>query len=109
LWQDLAAAFAQVQELERLKEAFISPVNHALRIPLTPLFMALEHLREHVADSKSRALCALLEERTRRLQETIENVLLFTDLRDHGFECVKKELNARDLLMGVVQRYRALW
>src|SRR5205807_8794443 len=37
------------------------------------------------------------------------NVLLFAYLRDHGFECVKKELNARDLLMGVVQRYRALW
>jgi two-component system, sensor histidine kinase len=109
LRQELEAAYAQLQEMERLKEAFIARVNHELRIPLTPLFMALEHLREKVSDSKSRALCALLEERARRLQEVIENVLLFNDLRDQSFECSRKELNARDLLMGVVKEYRALW
>jgi signal transduction histidine kinase len=109
LREELSAAYSQLQELEHLKEAFISRVNHELRIPLTPLFMALEQLREEASNSKSRALCALLEDRARRLQEVIENVLLFSDLRDPGFRCSKKDLNVKHLLMSIVTRYRVLW
>ncbi len=109
LRQELEAAYAQLQDMERLKEAFIARVNHELRIPLTPLFMALEQLRDSVPDPKSRALCGLLEERVCRLQEVIENVLLFTDLRDSRFGCSKREFNARALLTGVIERYQTLW
>jgi signal transduction histidine kinase len=109
LRQELEAAYAQLQDMERLKEAFIARVNHELRIPLTPLFMALDQLRVTIPDPKSRALCRLLEERARRLQEVIENVLLFTDLRDRGFRGSMKKLNARALLTGVIEPYRALW
>jgi len=109
LRQELQAAYTQLQEMERLKEAFIARVNHELRIPLTPLFMALDLLRDAVPDPKSRALCALLEERGRRLQEVIENVLLFTDLRDPKFQGSMKDLNARELLSSVIGQYRTLW
>jgi signal transduction histidine kinase len=44
-----------------------------------------------------------------RLHEVVENVLLFSDLRPPEGTCSKREINARELLLGVVGRFRSLW
>src|SRR5258708_7293369 len=106
---ELEAAYAQLQDMERLKEAFIARVNHELRIPLKPLFLVLDQLRDTSGSLQNRELCGLLEERARRLQEVIENVLLFTDLRDSGFQGSMKETNALDLFGSVIDQYSVMF
>ena len=96
---------SQEQDLEEMKEAFLTRVSHELRTPLAPLFLVLDQIQKAAPGAKIGVLCELIGERLRRLQEVIENVLLFSDLKRSGYECSRKETNARELLEKVIVRY----
>ena len=97
------------QEMEELQEAFMARVNHELRGPMAPTFMALEQLRESSTTSKSQVLCGLLEEQLRRLQEAVNQVLLFSDLKRAGYRCPLESVNMREVLEKIIIQHYTLW
>lgn len=109
LRQELQAAYRQLQEMEEIKEAFLARVNHELRIPLSPAFMALDLLKGRLPDEEARSLCDLLEQRLSHLWDVVEQLLLFSDIRQSSFEGSRKPLDLPDLLRRTVDKYRVRW
>ncbi len=79
LRNDLEAAYLELQELERLKEAFLARVNHELRIPLAPAFLALNVITGFISDGKGREFCEMLRRRLTQLHDLIEDLLQFSE------------------------------
>ncbi len=85
----LAAAALQLhrgQQLVRLRERFVANVSHELRTPLQQILLFSDLLRlGRLAEEteKARAL-AVIHRETRRLMETVENVLAFSRLSRGG-------------------------
>jgi signal transduction histidine kinase len=109
LRQDLEAAYRQLQEMEQIKEAFLARVNHELRMPLVPAFMALDILKGRMTDEHSQSLCSLLDQRLTRLQDVIEQLLLFADVRQPSFQGSRRILDLPNLLRQTVEKYRLSW
>jgi signal transduction histidine kinase len=72
--QALAAANERLQQLDRLKDQFISNVSHELRTPLTNIKLHLSLLDKRGIDTLDRYLPTLQRE-TERLRRLIEDLL----------------------------------
>jgi signal transduction histidine kinase len=70
----LAEANERLQELDRLKDQFISNVSHELRTPLTNIKLHLSLLEKRGSDSLDKYLPTLQRE-TERLRRLIEDLL----------------------------------
>ncbi len=82
----LAAANAQLSELDRLKDDFISRISHELRTPLTSVKIYLELLETGKPEKRARYM-QVLTEQANRLQQLIESLL----------EVTQKSINAAGL------------
>jgi signal transduction histidine kinase len=104
LHRELQAAYAQLQELEYLKEAFLARINHELRIPLAPAFLAVDLLSKNIKEPGDQSLLSMLRSRLDQMQGIVENLLLFVDLRKQEFNWVKTDIHLPDLIRGIHER-----
>ena len=90
----LAAANAQLSELDRLKDDFISRISHELRTPLTSIKIYLELLDAGKPEKRAKYM-QVLNEQTTRLQELIESLLDVTQksLNADGLHVAPTDLN----------------
>lgn len=72
--RELAAANDRLQDLDRLKNKFVSDVSHELRTPVTSLLLYLD-LLEHGKPEKRAHYLLSANEQARRMQQLIENIL----------------------------------
>ncbi len=107
LREELASAYAELQKVERLKDAFLSRVNHELRTPVTVAVMAVDILEDRLADAPGRELWSRLDDAIRRLSATVEQLVLYSRLTQAGFAPERKELDLWTLLTGLIERRRA--
>jgi len=89
----LAAANARLQELDHLKDQFISRISHELRTPLTSIKIYLEML-DRVSPEKRGYYMQVLTDQTNRLQDLIENLL---DVSEHNVNLTGLHLVPTDL------------
>lgn len=75
--RQLSEANAQLSELDRLKDDFISRISHELRTPLTSIKIYLELLESGKPEKRAKYL-QTLNEQTARLQQLIESLLEVT-------------------------------
>lgn len=106
---ELEAAYGELQKVERLKEAILARVHHELRTPVTVALLAAEFLSSEPLSEAGRRHCRTLRERIGGLKEVIENVLLFSDLRQSGFPLARTAVDLKPLLAGIVEKFRPLW
>ena len=99
--EQLAAANAQLTQLDQLKDQFISRISHELRTPLTNIKIYLELLDKGNPDKRPRYMTTLVTQ-ANRLQELIEDLLEVSqlDVAHLAFEPHPFDLNrvAHDLI-----------
>ncbi len=109
LRRELEAAYAELKDMEQIKEAFLARINHELRAPLAPAFLAVDLLCRVVKDPKALDLCSLLQQRLNDMQNLVESLLLFSELRKHDFAFMKTPVHLKDLLTALIDRFRTEW
>ncbi|GGS92540.1 sensor histidine kinase [Planobispora rosea] len=74
-------AVPRLRELERLKEQFLSSINHELRTPMTSIRSALQLLQEGGLDEETeRRFLAVMERNNERLTTLLDELLLLASL-----------------------------
>ena len=80
--QELTRANAQLKELDRLKDDFLSTVSHELRTPLTSIRTFSEILsdRDGVSPEQGERYLAIIQSETQRLTRLLDTILDLTRL-----------------------------
>lgn len=101
----LREAVSRLEAHGQTKDQFVSNVSHELRTPLASMSHALENLRAGVLgplDDRVLAYVAMMEEDSRRLRNTVDDIL---DM--HRIEANRLVLNCRKLHMGSMAEHAA--
>lgn len=98
--QELAKANEQLQELDKLKDMFVSNVSHELRTPLTAIKLHLGLLNKRGAELLPRYLPVLVRE-TDRLHRLIEDLLDLSRIRTQP-KALKRAWHTLDTLVDEV-------
>ncbi|MFA6092711.1 MAG: response regulator [Elusimicrobiota bacterium] len=110
LRRELAAAYSELQKLERMKDAFLGRINHELMTPLSIAFTAAELAEGEKADPEQRRrLQALLRENLQRLREIFQDILLFSQMRSGSLKLERSQVRVPELCKELVEKYRLLW
>ncbi|MFA6003198.1 MAG: response regulator [Elusimicrobiota bacterium] len=78
---ELQAAYAELQSVERIKEAILGRVHHELRTPITVGMLAAECLAESQPDEKGRELAEKVRKSLAELKDKVEDILLYSQLQ----------------------------
>ncbi len=104
--RELAEANARLQELDRLKDQFVSNVSHELRTPLTNIKLHLGLLERRGPDVLPRYLPTLQRE-TERLRRLIEDLLDLSRLQTQPESLVRELVPLDDLVAEVLAVHTA--
>jgi PAS domain S-box-containing protein len=104
--QELAAANAQLQELDRLKNKFIDDISHELRTPATTLNLYLDLLARSPEDKRERYL-ATLRQQSQRLNQIIESILQFAYVAETAVSQTATTFNLNEIVAEAINQYRS--
>lgn len=109
LRKELESAYAELQKVERLKDAFLSRVNHELRTPVTVAVLAAGAIEARMAEGEDRRLWSRLNGAVNNLKATVEELILFSKLVQQDFAPAKSEVDLWAIIEGLVERHRPAW
>jgi signal transduction histidine kinase len=101
---ELRAANARLQELDRLKDDFVSTVTHELRTPLTSIRAFSEILHDHrdIDPAEQQRFLGLIIKESERLTRLINQVLDLAKLESGMAEWQTTELDLNELVADAV-------
>ncbi|MBU2573734.1 MAG: response regulator [Elusimicrobia bacterium] len=108
LYRKLAEDYAVLQKVERLKAGLLGRVSHELRTPVTIARAAAEIIKDELSPS-GRDSGAKLDGALRRMQATVDDLLLFAQTQDDGFQLNKSQVDLWPVLEQLLAGYRPLW
>ena len=102
--RDLRAANARLQELDRMKDDFISTVTHELRTPLTSIraFSEILHDNPDIDPAEQQRFLGLIIKESERLTRLINQVLDLAKLESGLAEWQTTELDLNELVADAV-------
>jgi len=108
--QDLKAANERLQELDKLKDEFISTVTHELRTPLTAIQSIAEILRDYPETDKveQRNFLSIMINEIHRLSRLINQVLDFQKIESGRMHWQVRPLNMINVIQDSVDATRQL-
>ena len=106
LRQELEAAYSELQKVERAKDAFLARINHELKTPLTAALWALECIAPREGDDEQNRLHEMAHMRLKKMQQMVDNLILFSKTYAAGFKCEQLETDLKGLLEKVAENYR---
>ncbi len=109
LRRELQEAYRELQKVERLKESFLGRVNHELRTPLLPALFALEGIEPDISSERGKRSFQALRSNLRLLRDTIENLLLFSELQKESPDFYRTSVDVDKLLELIVRAYKPEW
>jgi len=97
---DLRAANAQLQELDRMKDDFMSTVSHELRTPLTSIraFSEILHDDPRTALAERKRFLGIIVKETERLTRLINQMLDMAKFESGNAEWHTSELDVREVV-----------
>ena len=104
--QLLAYQNAQLVELDRLKDEFVSSVSHELRTPLTSISGYVELLLEGEEDEEKRDHLAIVDRNARRLLNLVSDLLFTARLQDGRLEVEHERVDVAELVSQTVASAR---
>ncbi len=107
---ELRAANERLQELDRLKDEFISTVTHELRTPLTSIRSIAEILNENedLTPEKQNAFSGIILKESERLSRLIAQVLDFQKMDSGMMEWQTTDVDLRDVINDALNATRQL-
>ncbi|MFH1618671.1 MAG: ATP-binding protein [bacterium] len=110
LRQEVEAAYSEIQKVERLKDAFLSRLQHELRTPLVSIVGVTDLIAEGSSGiSGSGKLKEILRSGTAKIREVVEQLLLFSDTQSSEFKVKKNDVNLEKTIKELIENYHALW
>lgn len=106
---EIEAAYSQLQESERIKNAFLSRLNHELRTPLAIALTSSELLGREMQGDRNEQIWTRSDGALRRLALTIDELLLFSDLLKGDLKPEKKASDLQAVLEDTSQRLKFLY
>jgi Na+/proline symporter/nitrogen-specific signal transduction histidine kinase len=108
---ELRAANARLQELDRLKDEFMSTVTHELRTPLTSIRAVSEILLDapEIDPDDRRRFLAIIVKETERLTRLINQTLDMAKIESGNAEWHTSELDVRDVVREAVDATNQLF
>ena len=97
---DLKAANERLQELDRLKDEFLSTVTHELRTPLTSIRSIAEILytQPKITSTQHRSFTAIIVKESERLSRLINQVLDFQKIETGRMEWQVSDVQIKDII-----------
>ncbi len=108
LRQELEAAYEELQKVEQLKEAILARLSHELRTPFVSAFFSLDRIESnpnHIEKTTIKMLRSCLDQ----LWETMQNLLLFSDLQKKPTLSSLSNVSLEGLFKQVIEKYRVQW
>ncbi|MGQ4649744.1 ATP-binding protein [Lyngbya aestuarii] len=100
----------QVQELNQLKEEFMSTMSHELRTPLTTMTLAIRMLRQAKLPSKRREkYLEILEEQCNREIELINDLLSLQQLESDSSHIQPQKIDLFLFIRKLAESFQAKW
>lgn len=99
----LEEAFAQLQELDRVKSEFFANVSHELRTPLTLIVSPVDELLEKLEPSAERDALKVVRRNAARLLRMIDDLLDLAKLESGGFRLRITQFDPCDLTRRVAE------
>jgi len=109
LRQELEAAYAELQKVENLKEAFMSRLSHELRTPFVPIFFMLDSIETDKDNPALQPVLRSLRSQIANLWQVVENLLLFSNLRGSDTTSYRVPVEPRALLKATIQKFKVEW
>ena len=107
---ELAAAYVELQKVERRMDSFMSIVSHELRTPLAAAISAADLLRdEGLSQDKKIRLFDLLDKGLAQESGVVEELLAYSALRSGGVKPELWEVDLGNILREIVENFRILW
>jgi Na+/proline symporter/nitrogen-specific signal transduction histidine kinase len=102
---ELRAANARLQELDRLKDEFMSTVTHELRTPLTSIRAVSEILLDarEIGNEEGQRFLAIIVKETERLTRLINQTLDMARIESGSAEWHTAELDVREVVRDAVE------
>jgi len=88
---EIEAAYSQLQESTKIKNAFLARLNHELRTPLAIALTSSELLGQELKGDKSETIWSRSDGALRKLSLIIDELLLFSDLLKGELKPEKKD------------------
>lgn len=107
--RELAAAYAELQKVEHLKESILSRLSHELRTPVCSSLLALEALQAMNPDAGKLKHCAVMRSSLMRLQKTVEDLLFMAQCRQGRLAVRRSPAQLKSLIENAVKHYESLW
>lgn len=107
LRQELQSAYAELQKVEKLKESFLARINHELRTPFISSFFTMDEIESRRAYNESDIPRLRLS--LNQVWEIVQNIMLFSDLRNTTESAVKAAIPWSEILARVIEKYRSRW
>ncbi len=100
---ELEAAYGQLKNSERVKDAFLARLNHELRTPLSIALASSELLGQQLGEGKASEMWRRSDKALKNLHLIIEELLLFSDLLKENIKLVKEDCDLWALLGAAVR------
>ncbi len=107
--QELESAYSQLKSSEKVKDAFLSRLNHELRTPMAIALASSELLGQQLKEEKELELWGCSEKALRNLQLAIGELLLFSDLLKGSLKLDKKPTDLWTLLAETTKGLKFLY
>ncbi|MEQ8999425.1 MAG: GAF domain-containing sensor histidine kinase [Coleofasciculus sp. B1-GNL1-01] len=110
LHQSIRQQVDQLQELNQLKEEFISTMNHELRTPLTAMSLAIRMLRQPKLPAKRRQkYLDILEQQCNQEIDLINDLLSLQQLESNPAYIQKRSIDVILLIQTLAQDFEQKW
>jgi signal transduction histidine kinase len=101
LLQTLFSSVFGFLEYEKLKHDLVAIINHEMRTPIMAISAALELASKEMSDQ----LYEILERNVKRLYDTVENLIKFSDISKGTYTIEKKETSLKELIEKIKETY----
>ncbi len=108
LFEHVQRAFIELQELERLKDNFVTLIAHEFRTPLSLILGYASILSEEIQDSRLKRFAEIIVHNATRLSSLLQDMLDFKRLEKKASSVQLESVFLPELVERVVENYRPL-
>jgi signal transduction histidine kinase len=103
--QDLARAYDELKDMDRLKTFIIANISHELRTPITIAKSAIELTREETEPEERENFLSMCENALLRLNNIVENLVDISDVYRGHYVPTSESLNLKSIISDILQDY----
>lgn len=103
--EEIIRSKKEAEEASRLKSTLLSNVSHEFRTPLNGILGFAQILKDAVENERLSNMAEKIMRSGRRLANTLDSVLILTELENKAFAVIKKEIDLTEFCKKITKRF----